>query len=91
MNIPSVFGGRAGSEVSMDNVLFQGVLVAAALVEGRARAGGARARTVCELDLLPWYNGGLHSCGGWGQDLRVWSVALSKLSLSLKGQQLLSY
>lgn len=45
--VPSAFGRRAGSEVSMGCFFLQGVLALTALVGSRARVGGTRTRTRC--------------------------------------------
>ena len=50
--VPSGFGGRARSEVSIGCAFPQGVLAAIMLVGGGAGYGGARARARCELGLL---------------------------------------
>ena len=50
--LPSGFGGRAGSDVSMSHIFPQGVLAAITLVGGGAGYGGAKARASCELGLL---------------------------------------
>ena len=45
------FGGRTGSEVSMDPVFTWGVIAATALVGCRAGVRGTRARARCEQGL----------------------------------------
>lgn len=45
------FGGRTGSEVSMDRVFTWGVMAATALVGCRAGVGGVRARARGEQEL----------------------------------------
>ena len=52
LHVPSGFDGRAGSEVSMNHIFPQRVLVAITLVGGGAGNGGARARARCGLGLL---------------------------------------
>lgn len=42
-------------------------LVATALAGAEAGAGGARARSWCEVCLFPSYAGSCHSCGGWAE------------------------
>ena len=52
LHVPSGFGGRTGSEMSMGCVFTWGVLAATTLMGGRAGDGGARAGARCELELL---------------------------------------
>lgn len=50
--IPSGFGGRAGSQLSVGCIIPLGVLASITLVKGRVGNGGAKARAKCELGLL---------------------------------------
>ena len=50
--VPSGFGGRAGSEVSMGHIFPWGVLAATTLLDDMAGDGGVRVRARCEPGLL---------------------------------------
>ena len=52
LHVPSGFGGRAGSDVSMSLILPHGVLAALTMVGCGAGDGGSRARARCEPGLL---------------------------------------
>lgn len=52
---------------------------------GRAGAGGARARALCGLELLPWCNRGFHPAGEWGWGLRGWSCSPEQAQLVSEG------
>ena len=48
LHVPSGFGGKAESEVSMGHIFSWGVQAAITLVRGRAGDGVARARARCK-------------------------------------------
>lgn len=50
--VPSVFGGRAGSEVSTGHVFPEGVFVGITLMGNGVGDGGAKTRSTCDLELL---------------------------------------
>ena len=52
MCVPSSFGGRAESEVSMNHIFAKDFLAAITLVGSRAGDGGARVRARYEMGLL---------------------------------------
>ena len=52
LHVPSGFGGRAGSQLSMGRIILLGVLASITLEKGRAGNGRAKARAKCELGLL---------------------------------------
>lgn len=70
--VPGGFSERAGSGMSMNHVLTQGLLEAINLVEGRARDGEARARAKYELKFLLCLVASSLWGKGQGQVLRCW-------------------
>ena len=52
LHVPSGFGGRAGSDMSMSHIFPHGVLAGITLVGGGAGDEGARSRARCELGLM---------------------------------------